>query len=120
MWAGSDAAVGIAGATGGGGCHTNVRVVGGRFGMDLRASQPAPTLTGATLVNQTCSSIVYVGRGPLSLVGAKIMQGIPPSKDSPGVIAAGLDAAAFQGVSVHKSSHPKKWLKMTARKKFTA
>ena len=35
VWAG-DASVGIVRAAGGGGAHTNVRVVGGRFGLDLR------------------------------------------------------------------------------------
>ena len=55
IWA-EDASVGIVGAAGGGGAHTNVRVVGGRFGLDLRLAQPAPTVVGASLVNQTCSA----------------------------------------------------------------
>ena len=97
VWAG-DAAVGIAGGAGGGGSHTNVKVVGGRIGLDLRASQPAPTVTGAILINQSCSAIIYAGRGPLSLIGARIQQLHPVSTASPGTIAAGLNTeTAFQG-----------------------
>lgn len=69
VWAG-DAAAGIVGGAGGGCSHSNVRVVGGRFGMDLLAAQPAPTVTGAVLVNQTCAAVIYQGRGPLTIVGA--------------------------------------------------
>ena len=106
VWAG-DAAVGISGGAGGGGAHANVRVVGGRFGLDLRAAQPAPTVTGATLQNQTCSSILYVGRGPLTLVGAKI-EWHTPSRDSVGLVAGGLLNSAFTGsCSLPIPAHPR-------------
>lgn len=96
VWAG-DGASGIAGGAGGGGSHTNVRVVGGRFGLDLRAAQPSPTVTAATLIKQTCAAIVYEGRGPLTVVGSKLVQPLNVSVNSPGLIAAGLPNAAFRG-----------------------
>lgn len=106
VWAG-DAAVGISGGAGGGGAHTNVRVVGGRFGLDLRAAQPAPTVTAATLQNQTCSSILYIGRGPLTLVGAKI-ESHAPSRDSVGLVAGGVSSSAFAGsCSLPVPAHPR-------------
>ena len=72
VYAGKDAAVGISGAAGGGGAHVNVKVVGGRFGLDFRTSQPAPTATGVTLINQSCLPMIFNGRGPLSLIGAQV------------------------------------------------
>lgn len=96
VWAG-DALVGILGAAGGGGAHINVKVVGGRFGMDLRLAQPAPTVVGAILINQSCSAVVYQGRGPLTLVGARIEQSTPTYFGSPGLITAGVDESLFTG-----------------------
>ena len=40
---------GLEGGAGSGGSHANVTVIGGRIGMDMRQTQPAPTLTGCTL-----------------------------------------------------------------------
>ena len=106
VWA-EDAAAGISGGAGGGGSHANVRVVGGRFGLDLRAAQPAPTVTAATLSNQTCSSILYIGRGPLTLVGARI-EWHSHSSDAVGLVAAGLPNKAFAGdCSLPVTAHPR-------------
>ena len=70
----ADCAVGIQGGAGSGGSHINVRVEGGKIGLDLSQSQPSPTVTGVTLLNQTQSAIVYgiPGRQTLSVTGARI------------------------------------------------
>lgn len=70
----ADCAVGIQGGAGSGGSHINVRVEGGKLGLDLSMSQPSPTVTGVTLVNQTVTAISYgtPGRQTLSLTGAHI------------------------------------------------
>lgn len=67
---------GLAGAAGSGGSHAGVTVVGGRIGLDLSESQPAPTVSGMTLINQSQSAIVYNGgREALSAVGIQIVMG---------------------------------------------
>eukprot|EP00039_Didymoeca_costata_P026333 m.15726 g.15726 ORF g.15726 m.15726 type:complete len:804 (+) comp5475_c0_seq1:175-2586(+) len=97
VWA-HDALVGILGAAGGGGAHINVKVVGGRFGMDLRLAQPAPTVVGVTLINQSCTALVYHGRGPLTLVGVHIEQSAQLAlPGSPGVVCGGTDKSLFTG-----------------------
>ena len=69
-----DCAVGIQGGAGSGGSHINVRVEGGKIGLDLSMSQPSPTVTGVTLINQTTTAISYgtPGRQTLSVTGAHI------------------------------------------------
>ena len=69
-----DGHTGLAGGAGSGGSHAGVTVVGGQIGLDLSQSQPAPTVTGMTLINQTQHAIVYnVGREALSSVGIHIV-----------------------------------------------
>eukprot|EP00040_Diaphanoeca_grandis_P014749 m.74928 g.74928 ORF g.74928 m.74928 type:complete len:873 (-) comp24718_c0_seq2:61-2679(-) len=64
---------GLMGGAGSGGSHIGVTVIGGGFGMDVSSSQPSPTLTGITLINQTQSAVIYnTGRQTLSIVGATI------------------------------------------------
>ena len=71
-----DAAIGLQGGAGSGGSHINVRVEGGVVGMDLSTAQPSPTLTGATLINQTGSALVYnsPGRQTLSVTGLSVVR----------------------------------------------
>ena len=65
---------GIVGGCGSGGAHHSVKVVGGRYGLDLRMSQPASTITGVLLTNQSCSAIVYEGFETLTAVGINISE----------------------------------------------
>jgi hypothetical protein len=64
--------VGIEGACGSGGGFANVKIIGGRIGLDASASQPAPTITGVTFAGQTESAIVYRGRQTLTATGVRI------------------------------------------------
>jgi hypothetical protein len=67
-----DAGPGLAGVVGGcgsGGAHHGLRVIGGRYGLDLRQSQPTGTVSGTTLEGQRCAAIVYAGFESLSAVG---------------------------------------------------
>ncbi|MFP4055991.1 MAG: glycosyl hydrolase family 28-related protein [Candidatus Brocadiia bacterium] len=71
-----DATHGLAGLEGGagsGGSHANVTVLGGRVGLDLGETQPAPTVCGVTLVGQSEAAILYSGRQALCAVGLRIV-----------------------------------------------
>ena len=63
---------GLEGGAGSGGSHANVTVVGGRVGMDMRQTQPAPTLTGCTLIGQTETALISSSRQALCAVGLRI------------------------------------------------
>lgn len=63
---------GLEGASGSGGSHQNVTVIGGRIGLDLADTQPAATITAMTLIDQTEHAIVYSGRQALAAVGVRI------------------------------------------------
>ncbi|MDP3072596.1 MAG: glycosyl hydrolase family 28-related protein [Opitutaceae bacterium] len=63
---------GLEGGCGSGGSHAGITVIGGRIGMDLTQSRPAPTLTGITLINQTATALVYRGIEALCVVGLKL------------------------------------------------
>jgi hypothetical protein len=67
----------IAALGGSGGSHSNITVVGSRFGIDARESQPSPTLSNIRLYNQSCTAIMYSGIGALTLVGAHIARCLP-------------------------------------------
>lgn len=64
---------GVAGGCGSGGSHADITVIGGKIGLDLRETQPAPTITGITLIDQEEAAIVYAGRQALSAVGIKVV-----------------------------------------------
>ncbi len=72
-----DALTGLEGGCGSGGSHANITVRGGRIGLDLRETQPAPTITGITLINQKQTAILYGGRQTLCAVGVKIARDTP-------------------------------------------
>jgi hypothetical protein len=81
-----DGHTGLAGAAGSGGSHAGVTVIGGQIGLDLSNAQPAPTVTGMTLINQTLHAIVYnFGREALSSVGVRIVM----SAEAQVAVAAG-------------------------------
>jgi hypothetical protein len=63
---------GLEGGAGSGGSHTNVTVIGGRIGMDMRQTQPAPTLTGCTLIGQTETALISSSRQALCAVGLRV------------------------------------------------
>ena len=75
-----DATHGLAGLEGGagsGGGHHGITILGGRYGLDLRQTQPAPTISGITLVGQTEAAILCAGRQTLSAVGVRIESDAP-------------------------------------------
>lgn len=47
----------------------NVTVVGGMYGVDYSETQPAATIVGFTLINQTCAAVMYCGLMTLTVVG---------------------------------------------------
>jgi len=63
---------GLEGGCGSGGSHANVTVIGGRIGVDLRQTQPAPTITGFTLIDQTETALLCSSRQALCAVGLRI------------------------------------------------
>ena len=67
-----DGLVGARGGAGSGGAHHGVTVIGGRYGLDLRDAQPVSTITRATLLNQTCATLLCEGYESLSAVGVTI------------------------------------------------
>ena len=64
--------IGAEGASGSGGSHKGLTVIGGRYGLDFRFAQPAPTVTGVHLINQTCAALLYAGHETLTAVGVHI------------------------------------------------
>lgn len=72
-----DGLTGIEGGAGSGGMHANITVLGGKYGLDLRQTQPVPTIAGVTLIGQRDAAILYDGRQSLSAVGVKIVADHP-------------------------------------------
>ncbi|GAB6167317.1 hypothetical protein JCM19992_33170 [Thermostilla marina] len=68
---------GLEGGAGSGGSHANVTIIGGRIGLDLRETQPAPTVTGFTLIDQEEAAVVVSSRQSAVLVGTKIVKRTP-------------------------------------------
>ena len=66
-----DAFAGVAGGNGGGGSFVRVRVVGARYGIDVRRAQGTPTMVATTLLNQSCAALL-VG-SPSGSGGARVM-----------------------------------------------
>ncbi|HUU92402.1 MAG TPA: glycosyl hydrolase family 28-related protein, partial [Phycisphaerae bacterium] len=64
---------GLEGGAGSGGGHHGITVIGGRYGLDLRETQPAPTISGVTLTGQTEAAILCGSRQALAAVGVKIV-----------------------------------------------
>ena len=73
---------GLRGLAGSGGSTHQITVRGGRYGVyaagigafrSLSGSQPSPLLAAATLTGQSVAAIHYSGRGPLTVVGARIV-----------------------------------------------
>jgi len=64
---------GLEGGAGSGGSHDDIKIIGGEIGLDLRDTQPVPTIIGITLVGQRKTAILYQGRQTLCAVGVKII-----------------------------------------------
>ncbi len=64
---------GLEGGAGSGGSHHNIFVRGGTIGLDLRQTQPMPTISGITCVGQNRNAIVYEGRQTLTAVGLRVL-----------------------------------------------
>ena len=86
-----DGLVGLSGGSGSGGSHYGVSVVGGKYGVDFTTAQPGPVATGFTLVNQTCSALVYAGLQTLTAVGLRIKALVPMAQPA---IITGCDPKA--------------------------
>jgi hypothetical protein len=63
---------GISGASGAGGSHEMVKVIGGQVGLDFTVSLNCPTVTGAELINQSRAAIIYDGLEAMSAVGLSV------------------------------------------------
>jgi hypothetical protein len=63
---------GISGGAGAGGSHEMVTVIGGQVGLDYTVTLNCPTITGATLINQSRAAILYNGLEAASAVGLTI------------------------------------------------
>eukprot|EP00117_Sycon_ciliatum_P040114 scpid37149/ scgid29532/ len=87
---GPDGFIGAEGASGSGGSHKGVTVIGGRYGLDFRFAQPAPTVTTVHLINQTCSAMIYAGHETLTAVGVHVESYVShdPSASKLGLIAS--------------------------------
>lgn len=86
---GADGFIGLSGGSGSGGSHYGVTVVGGAFGVDYTTAQPGPVVTGFTLVNQSCSALVYAGLQTLTVVGLRVHALEPMAQPA---IVTGCDA----------------------------
>ena len=72
VFAAPDAFAGISGASGSGGAHSNLTVVGAQYGIDARDTQPSATLSNIRLHNQTCSAMIHQGLESLTVAGGYI------------------------------------------------
>eukprot|EP00927_Polykrikos_kofoidii_P029249 TRINITY_DN2532_c0_g2_i1.p1 TRINITY_DN2532_c0_g2~~TRINITY_DN2532_c0_g2_i1.p1 ORF type:complete len:844 (+),score=112.04 TRINITY_DN2532_c0_g2_i1:34-2532(+) len=89
-----DALAGVSGGCGGGGSFVGVKVIGARYGVDMRKTAGFPTAVALTLTNQTCAAVL-VGSAPggsshtdstLTITGLRV-QGSPRLAG----VLAGLD-----------------------------
>lgn len=83
VYASNDTFAGVSGCSGSGGAHSNITVVGARFGIDARDTQPAPTLSNIRLFNQTCASLIHTGVETLTIAGAHVVVGPAAPKAVP-------------------------------------
>jgi hypothetical protein len=75
VFAADDAFAGISGVSGSGGAHSNITVVGARFGIDARDTQPSASLSNIRLINQTCAALIHEGLETLTIAGAHVVVG---------------------------------------------
>jgi hypothetical protein len=85
---------GIDAGSGTGGSQAGVTVIGGRYGLYMLKTLPAPTIAGVTLIGQTESAILYGGNQTLSAVGVRIV--VPPGATGPALRVQGRSAQLGQ------------------------
>jgi hypothetical protein len=69
VFAATDAFAGVSGVSGSGGAHINITVVGARFGIDARDTQPSSSLANVRLVRQSCAALIHEGLETLTIAG---------------------------------------------------
>eukprot|EP01052_Picozoa_sp_SAG31_P000913 SAG31_NODE_28_length_32713_cov_39.100509_23_plen_334_part_01 len=72
VYAAPDSAAGVAGGNGGGGSFKGVTVVGGKYGVDMRATGCSATYLALTLINQTCAAALMDSRSTMTATGMRI------------------------------------------------
>jgi hypothetical protein len=86
---------GIEGLPGSGGSDSHVTVIGGKWGIDGRTTQPSATLSAATLTGQSCSALIHEGSETLVAVG--LNASLRPGAAGPAIVSAGLIKPAMVG-----------------------
>ncbi|MGQ9914152.1 MAG: glycosyl hydrolase family 28-related protein [Thermogutta sp.] len=84
---------GLEGGCGSGGSHARVTILGGQIGLDLRETQPAPTITGFTLIGQQRAAVVCGSRQTAVLAGTIIRF----AGSGPAIAAGDLKRGAHHG-----------------------
>jgi hypothetical protein len=86
---------GVQGGAGSGGSHVNMTVLGGQIGFDLGDAQPAPTIAGITLIDQSQTALRYSGLETLTAVGIKIS--VPAGTTGPAIDRSGSGSGPSRG-----------------------
>lgn len=89
---------GIEGLPGSGGSDSHVTVLGGRWGIDARTTQPSATLTAATLIGQTCTALLHEGSETLTAVGLNVT--LAAGAAGPAIVTAGDITASMVGCTL--------------------
>lgn len=66
-----DGLTGVEGGIGSGGSSANVTIIGGRYGMDMRETQPTPVITGFTFIGQSQAAVLCQSRQTAVLTGCR-------------------------------------------------
>ena len=83
VMAAPDAFAGIAGASGSGGAHSNITVIGARIGFDARETQPSASASNIRLINQSCAALIHEGLETLTLAGVHVVVGSASEPGAP-------------------------------------
>jgi pectate lyase-like protein len=82
--------IGMEGAAGNGGSWTNLRIIGGEIGIDMRGwTPPTPTMETIYLIDQRKTALICEPRGSLTAVGVFIRS------DGPGPVIIGQKRVAW-------------------------
>ena len=105
VFAAADAFAGVSGVSGSGGAHSNITVVGARFGVDARDTQPSASLTNVRLINQSCAALIHEGLETLTMAGVfvGVNENAEPgaaaiSSGSPSATASGSKRPSLPGL----------------------
>jgi len=94
-----DGLFGVSGLPGSGGANVGLTVVGGRWGIDARGTQPQSTVTGLRLSGQACAAIVLHGMQSVTLVAANVTRDAasPGARGGIPAVVQACDVAAAVG-----------------------